>query len=75
MNDLPGFENAYGKKPEEQQTPREQKPQLKLINRSQLLLLPIDVERLVPDDHEVRAIWEFTGYLDLTPFFPRTLPR
>lgn len=70
MNNLPGFENAYGKKPEEQQTHgREQKPRLKLINRSQLLLLPVDVERLVPDDHEVRAIWEFTGYLDLTPYY------
>jgi len=27
------------------------------------------VERLVPDDHEVRAIWEFTGHLDLTAYY------
>ena len=42
---------------------------LKMINRKQLLLRPIDVERLVPDDHEVRAIWEFTGHLDLTLYY------
>ena len=26
-------------------------------------------KRLVPDDHEVRAIWEFTGHLDLTAYY------
>ena len=34
-----------------------------------MLLRPVDVERLVPEDHEVRAIWEFTGHLDLTAYY------
>ena len=44
-------------------------PRLKPINRKQLLLRPVDVERLVPEDHEVRAIWEFTGHLDLALYY------
>jgi transposase len=47
----------------------EPKPRLKTINRKQLLLRPVDVERLVSDDHEMRAIWEFTGHLDLTLYY------
>jgi transposase len=27
------------------------------------------VERLVSEDHEVRAIWEFTGHLDLAAYY------
>ena len=37
-------------------------------NRNQLLLRPVDVERLVPGDHEVRAIWDLAGRLDLTAY-------
>jgi hypothetical protein len=32
--------------------------QLKPINRQQLLLRPVEVEKLVEEDHPVRAIWE-----------------
>jgi transposase len=42
---------------------------LKPINREQMVLRPMDVERLVPEDHEVRAIWEFVGRLDLSPYY------
>ena len=41
---------------------------LKEINRIQTLLRPVDVEELVPEDHEVRAIWEFVNKLDLRRF-------
>jgi len=41
----------------------------KEINRRQLLLRPVEVEKLVDLDHPVRAIWELVGGLDLEPFF------
>jgi transposase len=68
MNDLPGFDAVQGSRsdglPE-----REPLPRLKPINRKQLLLRPVDVERLVPENHEVQAIWEFTAHLDLTGYY------
>lgn len=69
MDDLPGFETVQGNKPLDGLPESEPAPRLKPINRKQLLLIPVDVERLVPLDHEVRAIWEFTGHLDLTAYY------
>jgi transposase len=34
-------------------------------------MLQIDVERLIPDDHAARAIWELVGRLDLSPFYEK----
>ena len=42
---------------------------LKRVNREQMVLRPMDVERLVSEDHEVRAIWEFVGCLDLSRYY------
>lgn len=47
----------------------EKKPRIKQINREQILLRVVDVEKLVAEDHEVRAIWEFVGRLDLSKFY------
>jgi transposase len=69
VDDLPGFETVQGNKPLDGLPESEPAPRLKPINRKQLLLIPVDVERLVPLDHEVRAIWEFTGHLDLTAYY------
>lgn len=73
MDELPGFDTVEGSTPLDSTASckdglpeSEPAPRLKAINRKQLLLRPVDVERLVSDDHEVRAIWEFTGHLDLT---------
>lgn len=44
----------------------EREPRLKLVNRNQLLLQTVDVDKLVDRDHLVRAIWELTGRLDLS---------
>lgn len=44
------------------------KPRLKVINRQQLVMRPMDVEQLVPEDHEVRGVWEFVGRLDLSQY-------
>ena len=44
------------------------KPRCKPVNRAQMTWAAIDVERLVPPDHGVRAIWELVGRLDLSRF-------
>jgi transposase len=41
----------------------------KPVERNQLLLRAVDVEKLVEEHHEVRAIWELVGQLDLRPFY------
>src|SRR5271157_1395555 len=75
MDELPGFDAVEGKPDDravygkDRLPESEPQPRLKTINRKQLLLRPIDVERLVSDDHEVRAIWEFTGHLGLTLYY------
>jgi hypothetical protein len=43
----------------------------KEINRQQLLLRPVEVEKLVDLGHPVRAIWELVGRLNLEPSMPR----
>lgn len=43
-------------------------PRLKQVDRRQLLLRAIDVERLIDDTHPARAIWDFVGQLDLRSF-------
>ena len=44
------------------------RPRLKPINRQQLLMRSIDVEKLIEADHPARAIWEMLGQVDLSPF-------
>jgi transposase len=41
---------------------------LKYVNRQQMILRAIDVERLIAADHPARAIWELVGRLDLSGF-------
>ena len=45
------------------------KPRLKAIDRQQMRLHPVEVERLVEPDHAVRAIWELIGHRDLGGFY------
>lgn len=40
----------------------------KPVERNQLLLRTVDVEKLVGAGHAVRAIWELVGHLDLKPY-------
>ena len=44
------------------------KPRFQPIDRQQLCWRTVDVERLVAEDHSVRAIWEFVGKLDLSGY-------
>lgn len=70
MSRLPGFDTvSQGAHQHPGVEEKEAKPRLKPINRSQLLLRPVEVENLVPPDHEVRAIWECTGHLDLASYY------
>lgn len=45
------------------------KARVRSINRGQMILRPVDVESLVSYDHEVRAIWELVGRLDLSKYY------
>jgi transposase len=45
------------------------RPKLEVVDRRQLLLRTVDVEQLVAEDDEVRAIWDLTGRLDLSRFY------
>ena len=46
----------------------EPRKRFKLINRNQLMIRPVDVERLVEEDHPVRAIWAMVCGLDWSRF-------
>ena len=39
------------------------------VNRAQMFWRPVDVEKLVAEDHAARAIWEFVGRLDLSGYY------
>lgn len=46
-------------------------PRLTLIDRSQLLLRTVDVERLIEEDHSARSIWQLVGQLDLSLYYAK----
>jgi transposase len=43
-------------------------PRLAAIDRRQMLLRTVDVEKLVDDEHSVRSIWELVGRLELRQY-------
>ena len=42
---------------------------IRFVNRKQTFLREVDVERLVGEDHEARAIWELLGNIDLSKYY------
>ena len=48
--------------------PVNRKPRLRPVDRQQVCLRVVDPDRLVGEDHPVRAIWDLLGRLDLSPF-------
>ena len=44
------------------------KPRYEVIEREQLCWRVVDVERLIGPDHAARAVWEFSGQLDLSAY-------
>ena len=43
-------------------------PRLVFIDRHQLLLRTVDVEKLIKDEHPAHSIWTLVGRLDLSPY-------
>lgn len=52
----------------EQKNTLEAPPRFRTIDRNQLLMRVVDVERLVAPDHSVRAIWAMSEKIDWTPY-------
>src|SRR6202790_4455497 len=48
---------------------RATRARLAAVNRSQMVMRAIDVERLIEEDHPARAIWELVGRLDLSLYY------
>ncbi len=44
-------------------------PRLREANRTQVLLRPVDLESLLPEDHRARIVWAYVEGLDLTPLY------
>jgi transposase len=44
-------------------------------NRAQMRMVPLDLESMLPEDHQVRAVWAFVERLDLGEFYERILSR
>jgi transposase len=44
------------------------RPRLKVVNRNQLLMRSVDVEKLIEPDHPARGIWALVERLDMKPF-------
>jgi transposase len=44
-------------------------------NRAQVRLVPVDLEGLLPQDHQARAVWAFVEGLDLSEFYARIAAR
>lgn len=42
---------------------------VKQIDRNQLKLKVVDLEKVIPEGHAARSIWEFVGRLDLSKFY------
>jgi len=43
-------------------------PRYEPINRQQVVLEPLDIEQLIPEDHAARSVWAILGRLDLSRF-------
>ena len=67
---LPGCEAAVGSEAQAKQESEVSvgKPRYEVVDREQLCWRPIDIERLIGAEHPARAVWEFIGRLDLSPY-------
>ena len=49
--------------------PKVTRPRLAAVNRQQMVMRAIEVERLIEEDHPARSIWELVGRLDLSRYY------
>jgi transposase len=56
---------------------REQTTRARVVeaNRSQLRLVPLDLEAVLPEDHQARAVWAFVERVDMSDFYARIAAR
>jgi transposase len=52
-----------------QENPSTKQPLIRFVNRQQMSWRAVDVERLIGEDHRVRAIWTLAGRMDLRRFY------
>ena len=65
---LPGMEATAAAAPQPPLERRLVRARIKPVERNQMMMRPVDVERLIEEDHPARAIWEFIGQLDLSSY-------
>lgn len=47
----------------------QQKPRVTFVDRKQMIMISLDIDKLVDADHLARAIWDFIDELDLSEFY------
>jgi transposase len=67
-NMLPGMEATAALPPKLAPEPPAAQARIKPVERNQMLMRPVDVERLIEEDHSARAIWDFVRKLDLSSY-------
>ena len=63
-------ENTMGKVNDNVETAKP-KVRVQYVNRDQTAMECVDIEKLIEEDHPLRAIWELTGQLDLERFYAK----
>src|SRR5215510_11698414 len=61
-------ELPQGAETRESRGPEAARARFKPINRQQMMMRSVDVEKLIEADHGARAIWEMLGQVDLSGF-------
>jgi len=65
---FPALEGAMAAAPKAAVPAAAGRARIKPVDRNQLMMRPVDVERLIEEDHPARAIWDFVGKLDLSSY-------
>jgi len=47
----------------------DEKPRVESPDRRQLLMAPLDLEQIIPEEHPARAVWAYVERLDLSAFY------
>lgn len=66
---------SYDKGMTETRDEREEAVRILEANRLQMRLVPMDLEGLLPSEHQARAVWAFVEHLDLSEFLARIRSR
>ena len=65
---FPGLEATVAPPPQAAVAAPPGRARLKPVDRRQMMMRPVDVERLIEEDHPARAIGDFVGQLDLSAY-------